>query len=149
MRERYKLGFDIWGLVLFLVIMLPNFIWFAVPAPNDILRAESVTKVADTIGSVCQVVMVAALCVFIHKERKKIGMTPLIIIVICCCLLYFACWIFYYMGVTNALVILGMTVVPCIAFFVFAIDRKNMIAIIPISGFTVCHVIFGVVNFIV
>ncbi len=31
----YKIGFDIWGLTLFLAIMLPNFIWFAVPAVND------------------------------------------------------------------------------------------------------------------
>ena len=58
MCEKYKFGFDIWGLILFLVIMLPNFIWFAVPAPNDILRVESVTKVADAIGSVCQVVRI-------------------------------------------------------------------------------------------
>ena len=54
-RENYKFGFDSWGLILFLVIMIPNFIWFAVPAPNDILRAESVTKVVDANGSVCQV----------------------------------------------------------------------------------------------
>ncbi len=148
-RENYKFGFDIWGLILFLLIMLPNFIWFAVPAPNDILRAESVTKVADTIGSVCQVVMVAVLCAIIHKERKKFSITPLIMVVIGCCLLYYLCWIFYYTGMANAGVILGMTVVPCLSFLFFAQDRKNGIALIPIGGFTVCHMIFGVVNFVI
>ena len=148
-RENYKFGFDSWGLILFLVIMLPNFIWFAVPAPNDILRAESVTKVVDVIGSVCQVVMVAVLCAIVHKERKKLSITPLIPAVIGCCLVYYLCWILYYTGVTNVVVILGMTVAPCFAFFFFALDRKNGIALIPISGFTVCHVIFGVVNFMI
>lgn len=148
-RENYKFGFDSWGLILFLVIMIPNFIWFAVPAPNDVLRTESVTKVVDAIGSVCQVAMVAALCAIVHKERKKLGITPLIRAIIGCCLVYYLCWILYYTGVTNVVVILGMTVVPCLAFLFFALDRKNGIALIPIGGFTVCHVIFGVVNFMI
>lgn len=148
-KKNYKFGFDIWGLILFLIIMLPNFIWFAVSAPNDVLRAESVTKVADTIGSVCQVVMVAALCAIMHKERKKLSITPLIIVVIGCCLLYYLCWSLYYTGMANAGVILGMTVAPCLVFLFFALDRKNWIALIPIGVFTVCHVIFGVVNFVV
>ena len=148
-REKYKFGFDIWGLILFLVIMIPNFIWFAVPAPNDVLRTESVTKVVDAIGSVCQVIMVAVLCAIVHKECKKLSITSLIIAVIGCCLVYYLCWILYYTGVTNVVVILGMTVVPCLAFLFFALDRKNGIALIPIGGFTVCHVIFGVVNFMI
>ena len=57
--KNYKFGFDPWGLGLFLVIMLPNCIWFAVPAPNDILRAESVTPLLDTVGQVLQVVLAA------------------------------------------------------------------------------------------
>lgn len=46
-----KLGFDVGGLVLFLALMLPNFLWFAIPAPNDVLRAESATPVIDAIAS--------------------------------------------------------------------------------------------------
>ena len=148
-REKYKFGFDIWGLILFLAIMIPNFIWFAVPAPNDVLRMESVTKVVDAIGSVCQVAMVATLCAIVHKERKKLSITSLIIAVIGCCLLYYLCWIFYYIGMVNATVILGMTVIPCFAFLFFALDRENGVALVPIGGFTVCHVVFGVINFIV
>lgn len=30
--------------------MIPNFIWFAVPAPNDILRVNSITVIFDTIA---------------------------------------------------------------------------------------------------
>ena len=66
-----------------------------------------------------------------------------------CCLLYFLCWIFYYAGVTNAIVILGLIIFPCLAFLFFAVDRKNMIAVIPMSIFMVCHLIYGMVNFII
>ena len=45
--KKYRLGFDIWALVLFLSVMIPTIIWTFVPAPNDILRAESTTPVLD------------------------------------------------------------------------------------------------------
>ena len=32
--------FNFYGLLLFIIIMVPNFIWFLVPATNDILRNE-------------------------------------------------------------------------------------------------------------
>lgn len=52
-------------------MMIPNFIWFAVSAPNDILRGESITKTVDVIASICQVLMVMSLCIFINQECKK------------------------------------------------------------------------------
>lgn len=149
MPKKYKFGFDIWGLLLFLIIMTPNFIWFAVPAPNDILRADSVTGIFDTIASICQVLMIAMLCLLIKNDRQKMRITPLMIAAGICCLSYFASWIFYYSGTTNAIVILGLTLPPCLVFLFFAIDRKNLIAVIPISIFTVCHLIYGAVNFMI
>lgn len=149
MIKKYKIGFDIWGLMAFIFIMIPNFIWFAVPAPNDILREESITKIIDVIASICQVLMVISLCIFINQDRKKISITRFIIVTIICCLLYFVCWMFYYIGVTNAIVILGLIIFPCLTFLFFAIDRKNMIAVIPISIFTICHLIYGMVNYII
>ena len=46
-------------------------------------------------------------------------------------------------------VILGLTVPPCLVFFFFALDRKNMIAVIPIFVFTVCHLVYGIVDFLI
>ena len=66
--KEYKFGFNIYGLLLFLIIMIPNFIWFAVPAPNDVLRTESVTEVIDTIASVCQVLMVISFVYFCNHQ---------------------------------------------------------------------------------
>ena len=101
---------DVSGLLLFLIIMIPNFIWFAVPAPNDILRTDSITGTFDTVASICQVLMIIILCVFRNKECKRISISPFIIAVIICCLLYFISWGVYYIGVVNAVVILGLTI---------------------------------------
>lgn len=149
MLKKYRFGFDIWALLLFMAIMIPNFIWFAIPAPNDILRADSITGNVDAVASVCQVLMIGSLCLLVNQERKRIGITPLIISVFVCCSLYFASWAAYYLGMTNAVVILGLTIPPCLAFVLFAVDRKNGIAVVFAVIFAVCHLVYGVVNFII
>lgn len=149
MLKEYKLSFDVWGLLLFLIVMIPNFIWFVVPAPNDILRVNSITETIDTVASVCQVLMIAALCIVINRGSKKMRVTPFLLIAAGSCLLYFVSWIAYYCGIVSTIVVLGLTISPCLVFLFFAIDRKNRIAIIPISVFTICHLIYGVVNFII
>lgn len=149
MLKNYKFGFDIWGLILFLIIMIPNFIWFAVPAPNDILRNTSITEKFDIIASICQVLMITCLCTLLNRNRNKFRNKPLITTVMICCILYFISWIFYYIGIVNALVILGLTISPCMAFLIYSIERKNMVAIVPTVVFTICHLLYGIINHIV
>ncbi|MBP5556488.1 MAG: hypothetical protein J6X65_02105 [Bacteroidales bacterium] len=146
--SRYRFGFDIWGLLLFLLVMLPNFIWFAVPAPDDILRTESVTPVVDIIGSVFQVLTVACLCFVICKERSKFRFSPLVVATVACLAAYYIGWARYYADITALWVILLLTLPPCLAFILFAIDRKNLPAVVSAASFTVCHCIFGVVNYL-
>lgn len=147
--KKYRFGVDIWGLVLFFFIMIPNFIWFAIPAPNDILRTESVTPVVDNIASIAQVVMIICLCIFRNIGKEKIRMTNLIIVTAVCSLLYFLCWILYYLAVTNSGVILGLTIFPCLAFLSYSFDRRNMFAFVPALIFTICHLIYAISNYIV
>lgn len=146
--KNYKFTFDLWGLAIFLIIMIPNFIWFALPAPNDILRAESKTPVVDAIGSVCQALFVVALCFVANKNRGRLRINPKIIVAACFVLIYFAGWGFYYAGITAPSVIICLTLPPCLAFLFFALDRKNYVAVIFIAAFTVCHFIYAMVNFI-
>ena len=146
--SKHIFGFDVWGLILFLLIMFPNFIWFAVPAPNDVLRAESVTPVVDTIASVCQVLTVACLCFVINQERSKLRFSPWVIAAVVCVVIYYLGWTLYYSGIANAWVILLLTIPPCLAFILFAVDRKNLLAVLFALGFAVCHLIFATVNYI-
>lgn len=146
---KYRFGFDIWGLILFLLVMLPNFIWFAFPAPNDVLRTESVTPIIDTFASFFQILTVACLCFIINGERNKLHFSPLMIATIVCVAVYYLGWMLYYGGFTTSWVILLLTIPPCLAFILFAADRKNLPAVIFASVFAVCHLIFAVWNFIV
>lgn len=48
--RKHKLHFELWGLLTFFAVMLPNLIWFAVPAPDDKLRTDSITGAIDAAG---------------------------------------------------------------------------------------------------
>jgi len=147
--KQYHFSFDLWGLLLFLLVMLPNFIWFAVPAPNDILRAESVTPVVDVIASICQVLTVACLCFLINEERSKLRFSPLVIAAVICVAVYYLGWALYYSDIANLWVILLLTLPPCLSFILFAADRKNLPAVLFAVAFAVGHLVFGVVNFVI
>ena len=77
--KKYKLGFDVSGLLIFLNIMIPDFIRLAVPAPYDIMRNESVTPAVDTMGSVFQVMLVRP---SLFTDRKN---NP------------YRCWVLYHL----------------------------------------------------
>lgn len=146
--RRYKVAFDPWGFLLFGGMMLPNLYWFAVPAPNDVLRAPSATPLLDGAASLCQILFAAALCLLAHRRRAPLRLTPLLGGTVCCGLLYAAGWICYYAGLVSPAVILLLTLSPCLAFLFFSLDRRNGPAAILISVFALCHALHGVINFI-
>ena len=146
--KRYTMGFDLWGLLLFAIIMLPNLIWMAHPAPNDVLRAESVTPVVDIIGSICQMAMIFCLCFIRRVDARPLRLSPMVVAALVCVLVYLAAWGCYYAGITNQLILLLLTLVPCTAFLLYLADRQNGIGLIPAALFTLCHVIFAIVNFL-
>lgn len=131
-----------------MAVMLPNFIWFAVPAANDVLRNESITPLADRIASVFQIVMVASLCMIIHKECQKPMKKAVLIGIGILIILYYTGWCFYYSGCVAPAVILDLCIAPCLAFVIFSISRKNGIAFLSACGFMLCHVFYGLRNFI-
>ena len=78
MFKKYKFGFDFWGLLIFLVIMIPNFIWFVVPAPDDVLRLDSVTPIIDKIGRIIErnyvninILISKIFDIFLEKDNLK------------------------------------------------------------------------------
>ena len=149
MLKNYRIGFDWIGLILFLIIMIPNFIWFVVPAPNDVLRIESVTGTIDSIASVCQVLMMASLCLVINRNNTESKETGTIIMVMACVVLYYICWLCYYQGNAETVVLIGLTVFPCAAFLIYSYKRRNMIAAFFAGVFSMCHLIYTIANSIV
>lgn len=61
---------------------------------------------------------------------------------------YYVGWGLYYGGVVHPVVILDLCVAPCLAFVFFSTARRNLVALVPASVFMVCHVLYGVMNFV-
>ncbi len=147
--KKLRFGFEIHGLCLFLLIMLPNLIWFAVPAPKDVLRAGSAVPGWDMAGSVFQVLLFTFLCLLQNqsagklKERKRSLFGSVI-----CCLCYCFLWALYYLGIASPAVLLGLCLAPCGAFLFFAWNRKNGPAFFAAALFTLCHFVTTLCNFI-
>lgn len=144
----YKFTFNPSALLLFALVMLPNIIWFLIPASNDILRNPSDTPILDTFASIMQVILVIALLLIKNKRARKLKTTPLIILCVAFCLLYYICWILYYCDIVNSGVLLCLCLFPCLSFLFYGFDRKNYIALLPIAIFTLLHFLSTVINFI-
>ena len=145
-RKVYRFGFDAGAAALVAAVMLPNCYWFGVPAPNDVLRGASVTPAIDAMGSVFQAQMIGLLCVLKNTAAGK--RTMLLWGVAVCYGIYCAAWIAYYRGIVTPAVILALCLAPCLAFGFYAADRKNGPAQISLAGFAICHMIYGMVNFL-
>ena len=146
--KNYRPGFDPWGLGLFLLIMLPNLVWFVLPAPNDVLRVESVTPLTDTTAQVFQIIMTATLCGVINVTRDKPMKRGYRAGTAACTVLYYSGWAAYFTGTASAAVILDLCLTPCGTFLLFALARRNVLALISGMAFTTCHSIFASINFI-
>ncbi len=144
----YGFKFDKWALLLCLLVLLPTFVWMAFPVPDDLLRIESCTPVWDTVGSVFQTVMMAALCLLRNRQASSRCSVPLRWSIVAMLLLYWLAWFLYYAGFFNMLILMLLVVPPCLCFFLFAWERRNAWALLAAIGFLCCHLVFAVMNFL-
>ena len=72
MLKNYRLSFEIFGLFLFLIIMMPNFIYFVFSTPHDIFQVNSITKNIDKAAFVSQIFMIVSLCFLKNIKSKRI-----------------------------------------------------------------------------
>ena len=147
--KEYQFGLNVFAIILFVLVMIPNLIWFFVPSQNDVLRNESVTKILDVFGSIFQVFTVAALCAFRNEKAGKLQISLLFITSLLCLLFYYVFWILYYCNYTHAAVLIGLSIFPCASFLLYGKKKKNYIALIPAFVFTVLHSVSTIINFII
>lgn len=137
---KMKIGLDLRALALFLLVMAPNLLWFAVPAPSDVLRAASTTPALDAAAAVLQVLLALTLCGLVRRDAAPPN-RRLLRAALACLLLYYAGWGCYYAGVVRPAVLWTMTLAPCLSFLLFALARQNRPAAAAVSLFTVCHLL--------
>ncbi len=144
----YRVRPDAWALGLFLLVMLPNFIWFAVPAADDILRQASATPGLDSVATALQAAGVAALCMLSNTHRPPYIAAPLRGGIVTAVALYFAAWALYYAGVHAAPVLLALCLAPCAALLLLAAGRRNGFALLLLGAFAVCHTVSTALHFL-
>ena len=76
------------------------------------------------------------------EQRNLIGICTAVI-------LYLFGWIFYFMGFTGPLVIITLSVSPCLAFLLFAWGRKNGFGVLFSFLFLILHTLRGILNYLV
>ena len=146
MSRRYKIGFNLYGVLLFAAIMLPNVIWAFVPAENDVLRSESVTPALDIAASVFQFLTVAAVALIVYGTFKS-GKIPFIIALIPTAA-YYVCWAIYYFAAPYGALLVFMAVLPCLALILYALFEKNYVGAALGAVFMILHIVSTCLNFL-
>ena len=145
--KKYKIKFDLFGLIAFLLVMIPNIVWFFVPAHNDVLRKiKTSTEILDLVAKICQVFIAFCFTFIVIRSGYKKRLPIFIISFFIFLILYYLCWIIYYIG-ANAFTVMGLTILPCFAFVCLSFYKNNMIALVPVLIFTVCHFVYALSNF--
>ena len=140
--EKFRWGFDFWALILFAVLMLPNIIYWCIPDFSG-LGGDGII---DTFANILQVFGVGLLIFLVQREReekreKKYFFDSLFMTASLLVLLYYAAWIIYFCGTLNFGVILFLAGCPCVSLILFATERKNYIALVPLAIFSILHII--------
>lgn len=146
-KEFYRWGIDFSSIVIFLLVMIPNVIWFAIPAPHDILRRDSLTPNLDVLASVLQILMIASLCLLVTDEQDKVIKQSEWYSIGLMIGIYWFGWLFYYAGCTHLLILMTLCAVPCMIFMVTASFQKKLPAFVLAVLFAICHLTCGIVNF--
>jgi len=149
--RQYKIGFSIYGLIAFALQELPYLPWLLCPPVNNPLAnnipINAIFGILEKFGGV---LTVGLLIIIINKSviQPKFK-NKLLFISVLCLITYYICWIFYFLGVTNAwLIVIGLSAVVPIYYFFIALWLKNYFAIFTSIIFFVGHTVSNMINYI-
>jgi hypothetical protein len=140
--KKYKFGFEYKGLISFLLVMIPNFIWMTCPPLIDPL----VNMIAPStwlyiLMNVSQWSMIMMICVLVRRRTETGKSTKFYLVFAKVCLIvYYLLWIGYYSGFTNRYILLGMAWFPSLLFIFVGLWLKNYWALIPSTIFLCTHI---------
>lgn len=113
--KAYRVGFDLWAIVLFAIIMLPNIIALCVPEFQAGLNAD--TGALEITATVFQVLFVVLLVFIERKGEQRLNFrSPLVSVCGLAVLAYYIAWIFFFCFFLNAAVYLSLAIFPSAGF---------------------------------
>ena len=105
--KAYRVGFDLWAIVLFAIIMLPNIIALCIPEFQAGLNTD--TGALEISATVFQVLFVVLLVFIERKGEQRLNFrSPLVSVCGLAVLAYYIAWIFFFCFFLNAAVYLSL-----------------------------------------
>jgi len=141
-----NIGFSWKGLVVFLLPMLPNILFFILPDPNGSMAVTNNNFLLDIIENGSRVMFFALLIFGVSKNESPVlcGYTIFMAIIL---LSYYGFWIAYFTIGTNFIMLMSMDVFPVIYFILAEIWLHNLLAIAPLTIFGIAHIIITYINY--
>lgn len=141
-----NIGFSWKGLVVFLLPMLPNILFFILKNPNGSAAVTNNHIVLNMIEHGSQAIFGALLIFMVSKKASPVicGYTILIAILL---LSYYGFWIVYFTKGTNFILLMAMAIFPVIYFILAEIWLHNLIAIVPTMIFGIAHITITYIDF--
>ncbi len=141
-----NMGFSLKGLVIFLLPMLPNILFFILPKPNSSLAVANNHSLLDIIEHGSQAIFFVLLIFGVSKTESPVlcGYTILMVMLL---LSYYGLWLAYYTVGTNFTMIMLMAIFPVSYFFLAEIWLQNLLAIVPLTIFGITHIIITYRNY--
>lgn len=149
--RQYKIGFSIYGLIAFALQELPYLPWLLWPPVNNPLANNIPINIffgiLEKLGGI---LTVGLLMIIINKSViHPIFKNKLFFISVLCIITYYICWIFYFLGVTNAwLIVIGLSAIVPIYYLVIALWLKNYFAVFTSIIFFVGHTGSNMINYL-
>jgi hypothetical protein len=138
----YAFGFSAKGLIIFLLPMIPNLLYFLLPKKSNAFgNGYNKHIVLDIIEHGSQAVFVLMLVFLLNRQSSPV-FSPYTLSFGIALIIYYILWGIYFSGNNKLFVLLGLAVIPVVYFILAEVWLHNLPAVIP-------TVIFGMVHSII
>lgn len=141
-----NIGFSWKGLVIFLLPMLPNILFFVQKNPNSSMDITNNHLLLDIIEHGSQGIYVAILIFIVSKKESPI-LSGYMVLIIPFLLAYFGLWVAYFTIGANFTMLMLMAIIPVIYFIISEIWLHNLMAVVPTVFFGATHIIITYMDY--
>lgn len=143
---RNNIGFSWKGLIIFLLPMLPNALFFIFKDQNGNMSAANNHFLLDIVEHGSQVIFAALLIFMVSRKDSPVlcGYTILMLILV---LAYYGLWIGYFTIGADFIMLMAMAVLPVIYFILGEIWLHNIPAVIATALFGIVHIIITYMDY--
>lgn len=141
-----SIGFSWKGLIIFLLPMFPNFLFFTLKDPNNEMVINNNHLMVDIIEHGSQGLF-AVLLIFIISKKEAPILSGYMIFISLFLLSYFVLWFIYFTVDANFTILMLMAVIPVIYFIIAEIWLHNLLAVVMTVIFGITHITITYLNY--